>query len=369
MKSPPECKPVAVRAAGATGPYRLDPADLAACRAALREGSRSFHTASRLLPPRIRKRATCLYAFCRLADDRVDLSDDDGRALDELRQRLDAVYAGRAWPDPADRALAAFVEASGLPRELPEALLEGFAWDAQGRQYERLSDLKAYGARVAGAVGAMMALAMGVRDPGQIARACDLGVAMQLTNIARDVGEDARAGRLYLPRAWMRQAGIDPDRWLAQPVHGPRLAGVIRRLLVAAKHLYARADPGIARLPLACRPGIAAARLVYAAIGDEIERAGADAVGRRAVVSTRRKLQLAVQACVLPLPGRGMVDAPALPETRFLVEAVAAAHIPIVSDRYAAGPQPAGRLIWAIDLFMRLEERQPLKAGGRRGSE
>ncbi len=98
-----------------------------------------------------------------------------------------------------------------------DALLEGFAWDAAGRRYDTLDDLLDYAARVAGAVGAMMAVLMGVRDPALLARACDLGVAMQLTNIARDVGEDARAGRLYLPLAWLREAGIDPDAFLADP--------------------------------------------------------------------------------------------------------------------------------------------------------
>ena len=89
------------------------------------------------------------------------------------------------------------------------------------RRYETLQDLDAYAARVAGSVGAMMTLVMGQRAPEIVARACDLGVAMQLTNIARDVGEDARAGRLYLPLQWLREAGIDPDAWLAKPVFTP----------------------------------------------------------------------------------------------------------------------------------------------------
>ncbi len=99
-----------------------------------------------------------------------------------------------------------------MPRELPEALLEGFEWDLVGRRYETLEELQAYAARVAGSVGAMMAVLMGARSAAVLARACDLGVAMQLTNIARDVGEDARQGRLYLPLAWLREAGIDPER-------------------------------------------------------------------------------------------------------------------------------------------------------------
>ena len=104
-----------------------------------------------------------------------------------------------------------------------------------------LEALHGYAARVAGTVGVMMTLLMGVRDAAALARACDLGVAMQLTNIARDVGEDARAGRLYLPLDWLDEAGVDRDRFLAAPAPSPALARVVARLLAEADRLYARA--------------------------------------------------------------------------------------------------------------------------------
>ena len=109
------------------------------------------------------------------------------------------------------------------PMGLLEALLDGFLWDTQGRRYETLADVEAYGARVAGTVGAMMSLIMGASTDTAIARASELGVAMQLTNIARDIGEDARNGRLYIPRAWFREIGMDADAWLANPVLIPAL--------------------------------------------------------------------------------------------------------------------------------------------------
>jgi phytoene synthase len=158
---------------------------------------------------------------------------------------------------------------------LPEALLEGLAWDAEGgRRYEDLPALEAYAARVAGSVGCMMAVLMGVRDRAALARACDLGVAMQLTNIARDVGEDARAGRLYLPLRWLREAGVDGDEWLVRPVFDPAVAGVVRRLLLAADELYRRAGAGIAALPSDAGPESAPPGLLYAGIGREVERRG-----------------------------------------------------------------------------------------------
>ncbi|WP_373045861.1 phytoene/squalene synthase family protein [Vulgatibacter sp.] len=301
----------------------LDPADLARCGALLRAGSKSFAAASRILPRHVRVPATALYAFCRVADDAID---DAGAARAEalagLHHLLDRVYAGAPAPDPVERALAAVVHRHRLPRAPLDALLEGFAWDAAGRRYETLDDVVAYSVRVASTVGVAMTLLMGERDPAVLARACDLGVAMQLTNIARDVGEDARAGRLYLPLAWMREAGIDPDAFLRAPVHGAALAGVVERLLAEADRLYASADRGIPALPASCRPAIRAARLVYAAIGERIRAAGCDAVSRRAVVPRRRKIALLLRSCLALCWPRRACDAPPLEPARFLLDAV-----------------------------------------------
>ncbi|MFN9090621.1 MAG: phytoene/squalene synthase family protein, partial [Alphaproteobacteria bacterium] len=153
--------------------------DLAACNKLLAGGSKSFRAASFLLPRRIAAPAAALYAFCRVADDAIDMSDDPAASLELLQQRLDGAYAGRPWDHVADRAFAAVVAQYGVPRALPAALLEGFAWDAEGRFYEDIGALESYAARVAATVGAMMTLLMGVRSPEAIARACDLGLAMQ----------------------------------------------------------------------------------------------------------------------------------------------------------------------------------------------
>lgn len=333
-------------------------ADLAACRALLRSGSRSFHAASLLLPRRVRAPAAAIYAFCRLADDAVDLDGGRSAAVARLRERLARAYQGRPLPIPADRAFAAVVSRHGIPRALPEALLEGLAWDAEGgRRYEDLPALETYAARVAGSVGCMMAVLMGVRDRAALARACDLGVAMQLTNIARDVGEDARAGRLYLPVGWLREAGVDSDKWLARPVFDPAVAGVVRRLLLAANNLYRRAETGIAALPAGCRPGIRAAGLLYAGIGREVESRGFDSVSGRARVPAPRKAALLLRAA-LPGPVRAFPEAPPLAATRFLVEAVvnaAAPEAPAVA--LPAGGGLEARAVWVIDLFARLERR------------
>jgi phytoene synthase len=337
-------------------------ADLAACRELLRTGSRTFHAASKLLPEAVRDPATALYAFCRLADDAVDHGTQPLAALAELRERLERVYRGEPWPYPADRAFADVVAQHGIPYAMPSALLEGFEWDARGRRYETLSELHEYATRVAGTVGTMMALLMGAREPELLARACDLGVAMQLTNIARDVGEDARAGRLYLPLAWLREAGIEPDSWLAAPAYDARLGAVMKRLLVHADALYARSGEGIAKLPLGCRPAMHAARLMYAEIGREVERRGLDSVSQRAVVAGTRKAALLASA-LATTAGTAVRDprssgAPPLEEARFLVDAVAlAARAPATADG-SGWRRVEDRVVWVIDLFERLERRE-----------
>jgi phytoene synthase len=333
-------------------------ADIRECRELLRRNSRTFHAASLLLPGRVRAPASALYAFCRVADDAVDLVEerlDD--AVARLRLRLARVYAGTPLPLAPDRAFADVVDRYAIPRALPEALLEGFAWDAAGRRYEDLSELCAYGARVAGSVGAMMAVLMGARDPERLARACDLGVAMQLTNIARDVGEDARAGRLYLPLSWMREAGLDPDAWLASPAFDARLAAVVARLLAAADGLYRRADAGIGRLPYTCRPAMHAARRLYSEIGRTVEARGHDSVSRRAVVPATRKATLLCAAfanAFLPTAGEA---APPLPETAYLVEALHGHPVPQAAASPARRPSTGfdDKAAWLFDLFGRLE--------------
>jgi 15-cis-phytoene synthase len=303
----------------------VDPAwnDLAECRALLESSSRSFVTAARLLPRRVREPATALYAFCRVADDLVDQGEAGDSAVERLRARLDRLYNGAPEPHPVDRAFARVVADHGLPRALPDALLEGLQWDHEGRRYESFDDLCAYGVRVAGAIGLMMACVTARRDPVTLARACDLGVAMQLTNVARDVGHDARAGRFYLPLRWVRRTGVDVEAFLAEPRFTHELGSVVARLLRAAEVLYHRADGGIARLPRDCRLAVRAARLVYSDVGREIRRAGFDSVSRRAVVSSARQVALIGSAADVLVRGAGPLDAPWLEPARPLIEAVA----------------------------------------------
>ncbi len=337
-------------------------ADLQACVAMMKGGSRTFFAASRLLPPRMRAAAIALYAFCRVADDLVDNAPaGDARPLRAIADRLDRIYAGTPDDHVEDHALSLVVQQHALPRHLLDALVEGFAWDSQGRCYETIEDVMAYGARVAGSVGAMMCWIMGPRDSATLARACELGVAMQLTNIARDVGADAQLGRLYLPRQWLREAGLDPDAWLASPGFEGALGGVVERLLQQADQLYAQGQTGIAALPPDCRAAILAASLIYAEIGQQLRREGLDSVGQRTVVSTARKLVLLASAWTqsrfICVPAQ---SAPPLPAIEALVQGCCAQPDRGRRDGPAWFPNRAmpQRVQWMFELLERREHER-----------
>lgn len=270
--------------------------DEKACSAAIRRGSKSFHLASLLLPAQTRQAARALYAFCRHSDDLIDDPRSGMPALIRLRQRLDLIYDGDPAPFACDRAFSRVVHDHAIPKPVVEALLDGFAMDLEGRRHETIDDVKAYATCVASSVGLMMASVMGVRDRAALARAADLGIAMQLTNIARDVGEDARNGRLYLPLDWLAEQGIDAEAFLREPRFSPALGSVVERLLDEAARHYRLGHAGIRSLPKPCRHAIRTAALVYEAIGTSIAANGYDSVSKRATTGLGTKIGLMIRA-------------------------------------------------------------------------
>jgi 15-cis-phytoene synthase len=343
------------------------------CEAQMRHGSKSFYAASRLLPKRVRADATALYAFCRVADDAIDLAPNasaQAAALAHLHERLDHIYRAAPLAYAEDIMLAPVVLQHEIPRALLEALLEGFAWDAQVKRYETLDDLHEYCARVAGTVGVMMALLMGVREAKALNYAAELGSAMQLTNIARDVGEDARAGRLYLPMHWMREAGIDVQEWMQDPCVTTAICDTTERLLKVSDRLYLHAKQGIAQLPSDCQFAITSAAQVYAQIGAQVRQNKLDSVNHRAIVSTRRKLALIAQSAVQTKFGRWLqfgrvganVNTDVEDANQFLLEAVKNAPSLLGVGGYVRSVLPKersfyGRTVWLFELSERLQER------------
>jgi phytoene synthase len=336
--------------------------DMRECRRLLSHGSKSFYIASHFLPRALRESASGLYAFCRIADDLVDLGDDPRAALVTLHGRLDLIYDGQPENHPIDRVLSQIVIDHQLPRALLDALLEGFEWDIEGRDYQTLGEVCEYGARVAGTVGVMMAILMGVKDHATLARAADLGVAMQLTNICRDVGEDARAGRLYLPRDLLRAAGIDPDAFLHNPAPSAELTHVLKQVLAEAERRYELADEGIRQLPRGCRPGILAARRLYAEIGNTVVLNGYDSVSQRAVVSRGRKCQILMGLVRSPAAAPEHMLEPCSAENEFLINAVPD------TKEWQSRSQPRGfsaSTAWMLELFMVMKERDEMAIQGQ----
>jgi phytoene synthase len=267
--------------------------------------SRSFALAGRLLGDLERDRAAIVYAWCRRADDAIDLAAPHQRApaLDRLHAELDAVTRGEPTGDAVLDAFADVVRDCRIPRAYPAELLAGMAMDAGGHAYRTMDDLLLYAYRVAGTVGLMMCHVLGLRDDRALVRGVHLGIAMQLTNVCRDVLEDWQLGRLYLPDDRLAAAGA---RDLAAQLGGPfpqaarsAVAAVTRQLLAEADGYYRSADRGISDLPWRAAVAIRTARLVYAAIGARIAAQRHDPLAGRAVVPTWRKVALAARAGVI----------------------------------------------------------------------
>lgn len=301
---------------------------------AIQKHSKSFSLAALLLPPSAREPVRVLYAWCRRADDAVD-EDKSGhpeRRVRALRAELDAVYGGSEPKDPEARAFQQVVQRYAIPREYPEELIMGMQMDASSAQYTKLEELLLYCFRVAATVGLMMCHVLGVRNEKALRHAAHLGIAMQLTNICRDVKEDYARRRLYLPQALLENSGAGGLRApnsgeLPAPIPaalGPAVATTVERLLVLADEYYASADRGLKYLPLRSRIAVGAARHIYAAIGSVLERRSYDIFGPRAYVSRLKKgslvLKAALSACWLGLrarSGRGTPAATPLPCIRY----------------------------------------------------
>jgi phytoene synthase len=307
--------------------------DVAYARESIAKGSRSFAAASRLLPVAVRDDVARLYAWCRHADDLIDgqvlghgesVVPDPAVRLARLRAATDDALAGARTGDPVFDGFGEVAHAHGITRPLAHDLLEGFAMDVEGRRYETEDDLAAYCYGVAGAVGVMMALVIGVppRESDTLDRACDLGLAFQMTNIARDVIADARMGRVYLPAAWLAAEGVEatPEA-VADPANAAAVWRATERLVMAADRYYASARVGIARLPFRVAWAIASASAVYRAIGTRRRQAGPQGLAMRVSTSGPLKARLIAGSAVVaaragprPTPKReGLWSRPARP--------------------------------------------------------
>ncbi|MBK0035463.1 phytoene/squalene synthase family protein [Erwinia sp. S43] len=277
-------------------------------------GSKSFATASKLFDAPTRRSALMLYAWCRHCDDVIDgqvlgfyqvAADVDSAAqrLDCLKMQTQRAFDGIKMDDPAFAALQEVALSHGIPPRLAFEHLEGFAMDVRETYYVTFEDTLRYCYHVAGVVGLMMARVMGVRDESVLDRACDLGLAFQLTNIARDIVEDAQVGRCYLPAQWLAEEGIIAAQ-IADPVYRDKLARLAQRLVAAAEPYYASARAGLPGLPLRSAWAIASAHGVYREIGVKVSAAGPRAWDVRQGTTRPEKLGLLAKGAAQALSSR-----------------------------------------------------------------
>ncbi|WP_230280182.1 phytoene/squalene synthase family protein [Croceicoccus sp. Ery15] len=267
---------------------------------AIGKGSKSFSAASRLFDRETREKVWLLYAWCRACDDLAD-AQDMGGALGQqegakervalLRTRTAQALAGEATGDPAFDGLGLVARECGITQAHCDDVIAGFVLDAADWRPRSEGDMMEYCYHVAGAVGVMMALVMGVspQDEDTLERACDLGLAFQLANIVRDVWEDDAAGRCYLPVEWLVDVDIPPGQHM-KPMYRAQLVELVHRACEIARAHEASARIGAARLRFRHRWAVLAATGIYGGIARKVEAAGTHAWDHRAHTTKAEKL-------------------------------------------------------------------------------
>ncbi|WJT00204.1 phytoene/squalene synthase family protein [Novosphingobium humi] len=270
-------------------------------RESIARGSKSFAAASKLFDAATRERVWLLYAWCRACDDLADDQDHGGalgaqagasERLEQIRRLTARALGGDATGHFAFDALGVVAAECGINAVHTGDVIAGFALDAAGWRPRTELDMLGYCYHVAGAVGVLMALVMGVdpEDGDTLNRASDLGIAFQLGNIARDIAEDHAAGRCYLPAEWLAQAGVDEGDLMA-PRHRPALAAMAGRMAAMAQVYEASARAGAARLPFRCRWAVLSAAGIYGAIARKVAARGPRAWEQRVSTSGLEKLR------------------------------------------------------------------------------
>jgi phytoene synthase len=281
---------------------------VATARESIARGSKSFAAASRLFDRKTRERAWLLYAWCRACDDIADGQDhghgmsvveDAPARLAQISAMTDAALAGELIGDPAFDALRIVAAETRMPQAFAHDLIAGFALDAREWRPRSEADLYKYCYHVAGVVGCMMAVAMGVSpdDQATLDRACDLGMAFQLSNIARDIEEDDRVGRCYVPEDWLVEMDIPPGQHMKPPFRG-RLSVLAKRLAARSAEFEASARIGTPTLPFRSAWAVLSAADIYGAIGRTVAERGDHAWDHRVTTSKLDKIKFIARSAV-----------------------------------------------------------------------
>ena len=281
---------------------------MATAQESIARGSKSFAAASKLFDRRTRERAWLLYAWCRACDDIADGQDhghdmsvveDAPARLAQISAMTDAALAGQVIGDPAFDALRIVAAETHMPPAFARDLIAGFALDAREWRPRSEADLYKYCYHVAGVVGCMMAVAMGVSpdDDAVLDRACDLGMAFQLSNIARDIEEDDRVGRCYVPEEWLVEMDIPPGQHMKPPFRS-RLSVLARRLAERSAEFEASARIGTPALPFRSAWAVLSAADIYGAIGRTVAALGDHAWDHRVTTSKLDKVKFIARSAI-----------------------------------------------------------------------
>jgi phytoene synthase len=275
----------------------------------MKKGSKTFSFAAKLFNRDSREGAEFLYTWCRACDDAVDNEPNPQRALEKLKTLRE--NTSRAFRDAStndlDLTFTAFSilnRRHGIEEAHAQALLDGMQMDVEGAVIPDDETLRLYCYRVAGVVGLMMSKVMGVTDSRAERHAIDTGLAMQMTNIARDIREDLDRNRVYLPTTWLTPSAHLAVTNRALAFDGAAFAPLAKRLVDEAEDLYASGEAGLRYLPLRAALAVGCAQAIYREIGRQVVKRGARAWDTRTVVSLPRKVWLALGAIAKVLASR-----------------------------------------------------------------
>ena len=283
------------------------------CALLTRRYGTTYFWGAALLPAPQRRHVHAVYALCRLADDIVDAEGATSptavaattRRLDDFAAAFRAARAGEPTTDPVMTAVAHTVRSCGIEQERFDRFFGAMAQDLTATRYETWEDLLGYMDGSAAVIGEMMLPVLRPTSPAALGPARALGLAFQLTNFLRDVGEDLDRGRVYVPQEDLRRFGADP----AARIASPQWKALMRFEIERNRGLYAEASHGIPLLPAASARCVGAAQALYSRILERIEANGYDVFSTRARVPTWRKAALSAQVMVLGPPRRKAVPA------------------------------------------------------------
>ena len=268
------------------------------CDTIIQRGSKSFSLASRLFDEQTKNAACFLYGWCRYVDDCIDDVKDQAaqqKMLDSLIQKTEDSFQGKPGEETVFKALSEVAQQYGIPSVYALELLEGMRMDAEKQKYGNLEELSLYCYRVAGCVGLMMSHVMGISSKRALRHASDLGIAMQLTNISRDVLEDSRMNRVYLPLDWLKEEGLT-EQDISNPALRTSVAYLVRRLLIEAEVRYQSGIRGLRYLKVRSALAVAMAICVYRKIGRKVVQRREKAWDSRTVVTKFEKMLCVFEA-------------------------------------------------------------------------